>query len=369
MENGDYYIGNFKNNYKNGFFTYYLANGIRKEKIYFHNDNIYIEVNRLKRICCILIIIFIILLLFTITILCIYFLLKCEKGEKEKCLTCKSFSNDCKSCNPGYELIKGECVTYTFKATYYTDYDTKIKLINSTYIQYLLGMKIDDKFIEPTSEYSFENREISEIYFYFYKIKQYSFSYMFYNNEYIETISFNSLIDTKKLFEMDNMFTSSYNLNSVNFSNMNLENLESIKEIFSNCYSLISVDLSNINSPKLKNMYGMFSNCDSLINVNFSNFHTKNVEIMSNMFQGCSSLTTIDLSSFNTENIQKFYCMFCGCYRLTFVDISKFIINENNILFSDLPNEGTIILNEKYINNIKIIPSNWIIINSIEKEN
>ena len=41
----------------------------------------------------------------------------CDKGDNEKCLTCKG--NLCGSCNIGYKLKEGKCAfTYSFKATY-----------------------------------------------------------------------------------------------------------------------------------------------------------------------------------------------------------------------------------------------------------
>ena len=327
MENGDYYIGNFKNNYKSGYGTYYYEDGSikEKEKFYFFNGRCNIDCDRLKEILCrwkILCITLSIMIIITIIIFCV--ILKCEKGDKEKCLTCRKNTRQCGSCNPGYELKKGECITYTFKATYSPDYNTKITLFNYTYINLILRMKIDDKYINPSTVYEFKNPGIYEVYFYFKNKEINSFSFMFSNIQYIRTISFNSLADTNKITDMSYMFAYSRNLKSVNFSNMNLEKLQNIKEIFSNCHSLSSVDLSNFNSPNLKNMYGMFSNCNYLIYVNFTNFNTKNVEIMSNLFENCNSLTSIDLSSFNTERLISMENMFSGCESIALLDLSNF---------------------------------------------
>ena len=64
----------------------------------------------------------------------------------------------------------------------------------------------------------------------------------------------------------------------------------------------------------------MFSNCSSLTSLDLSNFNTNNVETMSDMFSNCSSLTSLNLSNFNTNNVKDMSYMLNGinksCYLI-----------------------------------------------------
>ena len=322
-ENGNYYEGGFKKNYHHGDGKIYNKEGQLIKEIYSFYGITLMDYRKKKII--IIIIVFICLIIVSlIIVLFLYLFLKCEIGEKDSCLTCKKMSTSCASCNPEYELIEGKCVTYSIKATYYIYYDNEISLINSTYFKYILKMKIDDKFIEPCVKYSFGKMGFSEVYYYFPKNEIKSFSYMFAGNEYLLNLTINSYIDTNIITDMNNMFSSCYNLMSINASNLNFNNLISIKEIFSYCSRLISVDFSNFNASNLKYMYNMFFDCSSLKYVNLSNFTTKNVENMDGMFSGCSSLTSIDLSTFNTQNLISMNDMFYDCESLESINLSNF---------------------------------------------
>ena len=43
-------------------------------------------------------------------------------------------SKKCKSCNEGYLLFKGKCITYSFKAIYMVNYGEQIVRINKSFI-------------------------------------------------------------------------------------------------------------------------------------------------------------------------------------------------------------------------------------------
>ena len=47
----------------------------------------------------------------------------------------------------------------------------------------------------------------------------------------------------------------------------------------------------------------MFDSCENLNSLELSNFDTNQVKNMSGMFWGCIGITNIDLSSFNTINV------------------------------------------------------------------
>ena len=67
--------------------------------------------------------------------------------------------------------------------------------------------------------------------------------------------------------------------------------------MFKNCINLESLDLSSFNTNNVTDMTEMFSGCSSLKNLKFSDsFNTSNVQNMSKMFQNCSSLEYLNLN-------------------------------------------------------------------------
>ena len=195
--------------------------------------------------------------------------------------------------------------------------------------------------------------------------------------------------NTKKVKEMDYLFSYCISLKSIDLSTFNTENVKDMKFMFSNCKSLTSIDLSNFNTINVEIMSNMFYECYSLNSINLKNFNTVNVKDMGMMFYGCTSLTSIDLSSFKTENvknmgemfrdcasltsidlsnfstinIEDMELMFFDCINLSFIDISNFITDKKEIsLFRNLPEKGTIKINDKSKGKFYKIPFDWEII-------
>ena len=73
--------------------------------------------------------------------------------------------------------------------------------------------------------------------------------------------------------------------------------------MFSGCSSLTSLDLSNFNTTNVESMGAMFFNCTKLSSLNVSSFDTSNVNNMYRLFSGCSSLTSLDLSNWDASNV------------------------------------------------------------------
>ena len=259
--------------------------------------------------------------------------------EVYKSLNCKiMFMNECIECNPYYELYNKQCITYLLNATYYTNTEKeKILLINSTFIDKIALMKIDDEFIVPNMEYTFQSKGEHSIYIYF-KEEINSLSYMFCNIENLKEIKFHNLSQTRYIYNMSYMFSNS---------------------------SLQSIDLSYFNATNVKRMDYMFYNCSSLSNANFQHFKIKNYEYIDYMFYNCGSLTSIDLSSFYTNKVNNMVNMFYNCYILAYVDISSFKTNGYKVkLFNYLPQKGILITNSDSYNNFEEIPQLWDKLNS-----
>ena len=133
-----------------------------------------------------------------------------------------------------------------------------------------------------------------------------------------------SKLDTSKVTDMSDMFSSCRGLTSLDVSNFNTSKVTDMSWMFIGCSGLTSLDVSNFNTGKVTNMQGMFQVCRGLKSLDVSGFDTGNVTKMSNMFEGCSGLTTLDVSGFDTAKVTSMSHMFEGCSGLTTLDVSKF---------------------------------------------
>jgi len=86
--------------------------------------------------------------------------------------------------------------------------------------------------------------------------------------------------------------------------------------MFSGCNNLTSLDLSNFNTSNVESMGGMFEYCQNLENLAVSSFDTSKLTYMGYMFNGCYKLTSLDLSNFDTSNVTNMESMFYDCNNL-----------------------------------------------------
>ena len=95
------------------------------------------------------------------------------------------------------------------------------------------------------------------------------------------------------------------------------EGLTGLAYWFSGCQALATINgISNLNTENVTTMRGMFNNCSSLTELNLTGFNTANVTTTYYMFYNCSSLTELDLSGFNTTKLTDASWMFSGCSNL-----------------------------------------------------
>ena len=94
---------------------------------------------------------------------------------------------------------------------------------------------------------------------------------------------------------------------------------KSFTQLFYNCNYIESIFFKKFYRSNITNMSYMFSGCSLLKELNLSNFYTNNVTNMSYMFSRCSSLKELNLSNFNTNNKTDMSYMFSKCpYQLKF---------------------------------------------------
>ena len=128
---------------------------------------------------------------------------------------------------------------------------------------------------------------------------------------------------------------------------------------------MISVDFSNLNMENLEDTQKLFHSYISLTYINFSNVKTFNLTENTGMLDGCISLTSIDLSSLYTNKPVDIGEIFYYCPNLSYIDISSFKCADGFSfgMFSNLPNFGIIKVNKNCSNEIeKYIPTNWTLI-------
>ena len=133
-----------------------------------------------------------------------------------------------------------------------------------------------------------------------------------------------SSFDTRNVTNMYNMFGDSESLTNLDLSSFDTKSVTDMAFMFSSCKSLTSLDLSSFDTRSVTDMSSMFSVCQSLTSLDLSSFDTRNVTDMGSMFNGCNSLTGLDLSSFDTKNVTYMSSMFRNCQSLTSLDLSSF---------------------------------------------
>ena len=163
---------------------------------------------------------------------------------------------------------------------------------------------------------------------------------MFYlsrKNKTLKNIDFgNNIIDTSKIKNMSDMFSSNLKLTNLDVSEFDTSNVINMSCVFNSCRSITSLDLSSWNTSNVTYMYGLFSDCPALTSIK-QNFDTINVENMSYMFCG-TSLKEIDIENFETPKLTNIEHMFRSNYKLVKVNyknLDKSKIENASYLFAN----------------------------------
>ena len=125
------------------------------------------------------------------------------------------------------------------------------------------------------------------------------------------------------------MFASKKNLISIDFSNLNTNNITVMSYMFDGCRGLVSLDLTPLDTHKVTNMASMFSGCSGLTSLDLTPLDTSNVTNMHSMFYNCSGLTSLNLTSLDTSNVTNMHSMFNRCSGLTSLDLTP--LNTQNV--------------------------------------
>ena len=335
----------------------------------------------------------------------------------EKCSGTKN-NSICHYCKFGFYLINGKCIRYSFKAVYQSFKENEnVRLIGLSYLKYLEEMYIDNKTITPLkTSFNFSSPGNHTVFIYINISNLSSFSFLFSGVDKMTSISFSPNFNTKNIESFQDMFKFCSSLTSLDISNFDTSNLQNMEGTFKGCYKLTSINITHFKTAKVNRLFSTFESCSSLTSLDLSNFDTSEVTNMGFMFYNCSSLTSLDVSKFNTSKLttmqEMFYLcsslksinllnfntsslenigyLFSDCYSLTSIDLSNFHINTielypyifkncikltyidissftelssyQNTIFHNISDFGTIKINEKIKDQIKVLLSNWNII-------
>ena len=98
-----------------------------------------------------------------------------------------------------------------------------------------------------------------------------------------------------------------------------------MQNMFQDCYNLEYLDLSNFNTEQVLDMNRMFESNNELARIDFGeHFKTSNVKDMQQMFHQCRSLSSLDLRNFDTKSVTNMAYMFEECESLKRLDVTSF---------------------------------------------
>ena len=126
--------------------------------------------------------------------------------------------------------------------------------------------------------------------------------------------------DTSTVTDMSCLFKGCSLLKTLpDISNWNVNEVIDMSEMFADCSSLVELpDLTKWKTPKLKKMQKMFINCSQLKTIDISNFDINNVQSLEKLFYNCKSLKfqTNPTILNNVGNVKCFSKMFYNCYNI-----------------------------------------------------
>ena len=93
---------------------------------------------------------------------------------------------------------------------------------------------------------------------------------------------------------MNSMFKQCYQLEYLDLSNFDTFNVTNMEDMFCDCFKLKEIKgINNLKVNKVESMGGMFQLCNELEYLDLSDWNTQNVKNVEFMFAGCIKLKEI----------------------------------------------------------------------------
>ena len=147
------------------------------------------------------------------------------------------------------------------------------------------------------------------------------------------------------------MFRSKSNLISIDFSNLNTNNVTNMSFMFYSCSGLTNLNLTPLNTQKVTDMSFMFGDCRGLTSLDLTPLDTSNVTNMSGLFYGCRGLTSLNLTPLDTQNVTRMNSIFYNCSELTSLDLTHLDtskVTNMDWMFHSCRSLSTLSLGEKF---------------------
>ena len=97
--------------------------------------------------------------------------------------------------------------------------------------------------------------------------------------------------------------------------------IENISMLFNGCIKVQKiVSFEKWNAPSVKDMSYLFNRCKEIKDINFGKFNSVNINNMCGLFNCCEKLKTITQMKFETNNVEDMSLMFQGCESLEKID-------------------------------------------------
>lgn len=145
--------------------------------------------------------------------------------------------------------------------------------------------------------------------------------YLMFYSKYLISIDFSNL-NTNNVTDMSKMFYYCSGLTSLDLTPLDTSNVTDMSYMFRSCSDLTNLDLTPLDTQNVTSMSSMFSNCSGLTSLDLSHLDTSNVTNMNCMFYSCSGLISLDLTRLDTQDVTNMRCMFYGCSKLTSLDLT-----------------------------------------------
>ena len=153
----------------------------------------------------------------------------------------------------------------------------------------------------------------------------------------LETISFDN-IKTSTCIQLSYLFRNNTNLQSIEgISNFDTSNVQWMYGIFQNCANLNTIDLSGWN---LENVYGIsnaFAACNRLKEIKgIETWNTSSLVECNSIFQECFSLESLDLKNWNMQRVTKIAYGFFNMRSLKNLYLNNVELNINDLDYSSI---------------------------------
>ena len=179
---------------------------------------------------------------------------------------------------------------------------------------------INEEKFKQTDIFTFEKPGNHTVSFVF-KKKLKSLEFLFKEKESLIEADLSQL-EYDEIFSLKGTFIDCINLKKVKFDFIGSNIINDTSNLFRGCNSLESFIL-NFSTEKIIDMRGLFENCTSLRNIDLKSFNTNNLKYMDFMFNGCENLEYLDLTNFNLENVQDMTYTFQNCNNLLEIKLPK----------------------------------------------